>query len=1663
MKQSLFKLFFIFGMFFSTLASLHAADECNSFFFWGSSDFSGVVNSTQNYTNSDSANGWGNDDTYYISVTEPGEVTITVTGNNIRFSYDESGCPNKGATPDATTGTYTFLAAGDFNLRVYRSNGNAMENYTLDITFTPFTCNNFKVDDDKNQCSDACYTTITDAIDAASANQEILICDGTYNENLVVSKDGLILKGESGNRANVLIQNSAAQPTVALNGVNGVTLDTLSIADTTSRDAVSIGSYSQNIVLKNLLLNSGRDALHTNGGNGRLELYDSVLQAGDDGIDIAGQINDGLLLSHLDITSTDRGLTSSGDLNGDVSILNSTITAGAEGVVLNNPVNATTTIDNLKVTAQNEGLSFKGELNGVTTLSAVDVTAGSNAVAIYKKINNGMSINGLSALTPNVGLLFNDELNGDITLQNMTIQADAQALFFAHNINNNLSISNSSLTSINNRGMYVGDNAYGTFSLSAIAVTAKNEGLYFPYDKQISPVITDSNITSSDSDAVFTRSTSWTTLTLRDSCVKTEKSGKYGLNHYINGSNSHINGSCFYATDTSELARAQRTGNDFSGNYWDGVGGNYTQNNISDTSGLGSCPHGCGGSAGPLAEWRFDECEWDGTVDEVQDSINAYHATAQNGAMTTDDAYQINRAGYFDGVNDVIIQDDLYSLLKATASLSFWIKTTQIGGSSPWTSPGVTGVEQRGGADDIFWGWLDTSGRIGITAKSDLTTVKSTNPINDDAWHHVVLSRDHLSGEVKIYVDGVFDTSGVMPAGVIGNSFNRIGGIVNTYGSTFEGYLDEIKIYDTTLDDNSVLKVYNNEVAGKNYDGSNRDASLCGPTAEYRMDACDVTDVNWTLDASGNGYTATFTGDKLSMQEGKICAGVEILRDTSISEVNAFKAGVDSSSLGDVGTIMFWYRSNQKWDVSPGKMLVDSTKGDKYFFLGLRSDGRLQYYLEDNRDGDFQSTTTTRFAFATGEWVHLSMSWDFPAKSFKLFVNGIEQSLSIIQNSAGGSGRHIPSGLNELFIGDISFNYTQNPSVYDGLRSSADGRFDEVKLFNKILTSSQIATGYTREDLGRNYNSNQLRICQTCVYEPLYRGFFDAWDIFRDISDRNISTKIVSQNFQLTLASLNETQDALADFNGTICSHIVDTLHTNASKSSWTKTLLVDANSSTMNFTVPYALQQARVGIVWKKDVDEACPLSDEDNSTLSSDAFAIRPESFTCNVTASPLVAEHNYSATITATQYGSNTSSPDYNTTGVVISAKKYMNNGDQNDSLNGSFSISGLTTFSDGNALGYLGFDDVGIVGIDINDSTWATVDVDDTLAEDREIHHECNRTFTAHHFDVNLSVPIIENNSTFTYLSNDLNMSAWIRNLDVTVSAKGELGKTLLNYQEPQSHYFAKNVDVTPILTLPDSPYGDAANTLDVPLPWTDENLSFAQGVADINYSDARFNYPRTFNDPKNPFLINGVDGSFSVDVNEHVVTSVSGSDTTALDDNATFYFGRLHPKDVKTTDDPAVATIEIEVFDDTGSNFVQNFRQNSLHWYRHANHNSDAQGDAMSIHAMRDLTLNTPSVFDINPSDIADPSNGTINVSIPKHDGRYYLHVKTQEWLWYVPGGFGTAYNESDGSQCTEHPCFNYTSKATPSREDISTGSFQGSDFSEQDRGDYTKKGIKVFR
>ncbi|WP_146161660.1 DUF6701 domain-containing protein [Pseudothauera lacus] len=237
----------------------------------------------------------------------------------------------------------------------------------------------------------------------------------------------------------------------------------------------------------------------------------------------------------------------------------------------------------------------------------------------------------------------------------------------------------------------------------------------------------------------------------------------------------------------------------------------------------------------PVAAYAMDEAVWSGATGEVVDgSGNARHGTAIDGAATTAPG-AICRAGRFDGGSHVQV-DNLSSVLSGTASLSFWIRTTQTGDDTNWRAPGVSGVEQAGGTNDIFWGWLDASGRIGISKGND-DNARSTVAINDGQWHHIVLTRNASSGAYTIYIDGSLNRSGTTGSGAVTTPFSSIGRIENTNASAAAAYLvgdvDEVLIFDSVLDAGQVADIHAKQSAGKNLDGSER---LCPPAFQCVSD-----------------------------------------------------------------------------------------------------------------------------------------------------------------------------------------------------------------------------------------------------------------------------------------------------------------------------------------------------------------------------------------------------------------------------------------------------------------------------------------------------------------------------------------------------------------------------------------------------------------------------------------------------------------------------------------------------------------------------------------------------------------------------------------------------------------------------------------------------------
>ncbi|MDO9208964.1 MAG: LamG-like jellyroll fold domain-containing protein, partial [Sulfuricurvum sp.] len=235
-----------------------------------------------------------------------------------------------------------------------------------------------------------------------------------------------------------------------------------------------------------------------------------------------------------------------------------------------------------------------------------------------------------------------------------------------------------------------------------------------------------------------------------------------------------------------------------------------------------------------LTDYRFDECV--GTSSIIDSSGNGYDTT---GGVSVISGEKLCNAKTFNGATQYITLPSAVSTqLKTSASLSFWIKTTQPGDNTMWLAPGITGVEQSGGGDDVFWGWLDATGHIGIL-KGNTAGAQSTNPINDGTWKHIVLTRDSTTGSVQVYVNGVLNQTATSETGDVTTAFSRLGSIEDTGGTPtyFNGSLDEVKVFSRVLSSDEVTAIYTNDAALINYDGSTRTCQICitDCTAKYDL------------------------------------------------------------------------------------------------------------------------------------------------------------------------------------------------------------------------------------------------------------------------------------------------------------------------------------------------------------------------------------------------------------------------------------------------------------------------------------------------------------------------------------------------------------------------------------------------------------------------------------------------------------------------------------------------------------------------------------------------------------------------------------------------------------------------------------------------------------
>ena len=239
--------------------------------------------------------------------------------------------------------------------------------------------------------------------------------------------------------------------------------------------------------------------------------------------------------------------------------------------------------------------------------------------------------------------------------------------------------------------------------------------------------------------------------------------------------------------------------------------------------------------------------------------------------------------------------------------------------------------------------------------------------------------------------------------------------------------------------------------------------------AWYMMD-----ESNWgaVIDSSGNGRHGTVVGVGVtptgyphvtppgSARSGDpgTCGSAAISAGTTARGVDA---GFDMNSVGNVGSISFWYSSNTAWNDGTARMLLDASNdlgggaADRNFFVVKDRTGRIRFSLEDSfNTGSTASTARNRFAANT--WQHIAVTWNLTLDRVRIYLNGVLAATSTT-NVNGTLGN-----VRSLYIGGRRGGTITGAPGYT--TNSANGYIDEVRIYNTELTLPDVVA-----DRGRTH------------------------------------------------------------------------------------------------------------------------------------------------------------------------------------------------------------------------------------------------------------------------------------------------------------------------------------------------------------------------------------------------------------------------------------------------------------------------------------------------------------------------------------------------------------------------------------------------------------------
>jgi hypothetical protein len=445
--------------------------------------------------------------------------------------------------------------------------------------------------------------------------------------------------------------------------------------------------------------------------------------------------------------------------------------------------------------------------------------------------------------------------------------------------------------------------------------------------------------------------------------------------------------------------------------------------------------------------WTLDELDGNSQfVDSVSANVGTNNGTL-NGDAALDTAVKKIGAGaaVFDGDGDYVDVGLIEKVGDTALTIAAWINMTSYSGDD--FIFGNTGNSNAEYAFKLNGGKLVAA--VNTVDGWFITDNLAANTVKPDGWTHVAMVYDGTS--IIRYINGIQTGTIKSATGAIARqgtsdvnaSIGSINGSNPDSANSFNGRIDEVRVYDTALSASEI------------------ETLAAGLVNHWKLDAL----VSDKFPDEVGPYYGESRNDTLTVEAGKIGIGSVSFDDSDVVMIGYYgKSGLSKLTLSA------WIKLVD----NGGAYGIFGNNGENFYVQVSGLDLQARFYTSDGV-GDYNVLTqTSGDQLAIDAWTHVVMVWDSSSvNGVNMYIDGVVQSLNLaisgdvlgyVAHSTAQGGIGAINQVGSPFLGNID-----DVSVRQDAMTA-----DEIKCLFDVGNSSVLGYDASQFDLLRQVHEGQL-------------------------------------------------------------------------------------------------------------------------------------------------------------------------------------------------------------------------------------------------------------------------------------------------------------------------------------------------------------------------------------------------------------------------------------------------------------------------------------------------------------------------------------------------------------------------------------------------------------